>query len=78
MQINFPLTSPTPCTQALSKRIHYGKFVAEAKFQSQTEKYAALIQRQDVDGIMDALTDRVVELKVSESECSPLLCPAPP
>lgn len=50
--------------QALSKRIHYGKFVAEAKFRSQTAKYAELIERQDAEGIMDALTDRVVELKV--------------
>jgi chorismate mutase len=55
--------------QALSKRIHYGKFVAEAKFQSQTAKYTELIQRGDVEGIMDALTDRAVELKVP-------LCPA--
>ena len=50
--------------QALSKRIHYGKFVAEAKFQSQTARYTQLIQRGDVEGIMDALTDRAVELKV--------------
>ncbi len=50
--------------QALSKRIHYGKFVAEAKFRSQTAKYAELIERQDAEGIMDALTDRLVELKV--------------
>lgn len=55
-------------TQALSKRIHYGKFVAEAKFQSQTARYTELIRRGDMEGIMDALTDRAVELKV------PLLC----
>mmetsp|Transcript_18828 Transcript_18828/g.56889 ORF Transcript_18828/g.56889 Transcript_18828/m.56889 type:complete len:341 (+) Transcript_18828:294-1316(+) len=52
------------CLQALSKRIHYGKFVAEAKFQSQRACYVPLIERQDAEGIMDALTDRAVELKV--------------
>ena len=56
-------------TQALSKRIHYGKFVAEAKFQSQTARYTELIQRGDVEGIMDALTDRAVELKVPPPCC---------
>lgn len=55
--------------QALSKRIHYGKFVAEAKFQSQTAKYSELIQRGDAEGIMDALTDRAVELKVQLLIC---------
>lgn len=52
------------CLQALSKRIHYGKFVAEAKFQSQRSNYLELIQQQNAKGIMDALTDRAVELKV--------------
>ena len=32
--------------QALSKRIHYGKFVAEAKFLAQTQKYTELIKAQ--------------------------------
>ena len=50
--------------QALSKRIHYGKFVAEAKFQGQREQYTALIRSNDAAGIMDLLTDRAVELKV--------------
>ena len=52
--------------QALSRRIHYGKFVAEAKFRDQTEEYTALIQQGDRQGIMDLLTDRAVELKVIE------------
>lgn len=52
------------CLQALSKRIHYGKFVAEAKFQSQRSHYVRLIQQQDADGIMDSLTDVAVEHKV--------------
>ncbi len=50
--------------QALSKRIHYGKFVAEAKFLAQPEAYSALIQAQDAEGIMELLTDVAVEKKV--------------
>jgi chorismate mutase len=52
--------------QALSRRIHYGKFVAEAKFRAQTEEYTSLINTKDCDGIMELLTDRAVELKVVE------------
>lgn len=52
--------------QALSRRIHYGKFVAEAKFRAHTEQYTALIKAKDCDGIMELLTDRAVELKVVE------------
>ena len=55
--------------QALSKRIHYGKFVAEAKFRSQPATYAPLIKVGDAEGIMDALTDRAVELKVGLEPC---------
>ena len=54
----------TSCLQALSKRIHYGKFVAEAKFQAHKEEYSDLIRRRDTDGIMRLLTDAVVEKKV--------------
>jgi chorismate mutase len=50
--------------QALSKRIHYGMFVAEAKFRKQTEQYSELIARQDSAAILDLLTDRAVELRV--------------
>ena len=55
--------------QALSKRIHYGKFVAEAKFLAAEDHYRALIQAQDAEAIMDALTDRAVEQKASRSRC---------
>lgn len=50
--------------QALSKRIHYGMFVAEAKFRKQTAEYSELIRRQDAAAILELLTDRAVELKV--------------
>eukprot|EP00891_Asterochloris_glomerata_P009776 jgi/Astpho2/9776/Aster-03752 len=54
------------CLQALSKRIHYGKFVAEAKFsrRAQGADYMELIRKQDRDGLMALLTDRAVERKV--------------
>lgn len=50
--------------QALSKRIHYGKFVAEAKFLAKREEYSSLIRAQDADGLMRLLTDESVEAKV--------------
>ena len=50
--------------QALSKRVHYGKFVAEAKFQAERERYEKLIRDGDDDGIMKALTKPAVEKQV--------------
>ena len=52
------------CLQALSKRIHCGKFVAEAKFRSDKSKYSSLIRARDAEGIMRTLTNREVELQV--------------
>jgi chorismate mutase len=50
--------------QALSKRIHYGKFVAEAKFRARPDEYSDLIRKQDAAGLMQLLTDEAVEQKV--------------
>ena len=55
------------CLQALSKRIHYGKFVAEAKFRADPGQYKQLIQRKDRDAIMQTLTNIDVENKVSHA-----------
>lgn len=52
------------CLQALSKRIHYGKFVAEAKFQAETKRYTGLIKANDAAGILAALTNQTVEDKL--------------
>lgn len=49
---------------ALSRRIHFGKFVAEAKFQSEKEKYTELIRNKDTEGIMKAITNSEVEEKI--------------
>lgn len=53
------------CLQALSQRVHYGKFVAEVKFQEQRDLYTRLILEQDAEGIMTTLTDAAVEKKVT-------------
>ncbi|KAK7266484.1 hypothetical protein RIF29_19128 [Crotalaria pallida] len=51
----------TMCLQALSKRIHYGKFVAEAKFLADPDAYKAAIIAQDKEKLMDLLTYPEVE-----------------
>ena len=58
------------CLQALSKRIHCGKFVAEAKFRAERGKYSRLIKAQDAEGIMGTLTNREVELQVRPAGCA--------
>ena len=50
--------------QALSKRVHYGKFVAESKYRSDPEGYQRLVDNDDADGVMELLTNAVVEEKV--------------
>lgn len=49
------------CLRALSNRIHYGMFVAESKFQNQTDEYLALAANNDREGIMELLTNEEVE-----------------
>ena len=59
-------THDVAALQALSRRIHFGKFVAEAKFQQDNAKYERLIRAADRDAIGDAITDAAVEAKVLE------------
>ncbi|TID25594.1 gb [Venturia nashicola] len=59
-------TCDVSCLQALSRRIHYGKFVAESKFRSETERFVKLIKEEDRQGIAEAITDAKVENKVLE------------
>ena len=54
----------TALLQALSKRIHYGKFVAESKFLSDPDEYKRLVDNNDADGVMKLLTNEAVEEKV--------------
>jgi len=51
---------------ALSRRIHFGKFVAESKFQKETDRFIKLIKAKDRAGIDAAITDAKVEQKVLE------------
>ena len=57
-------TCDVACLQALSRRIHFGKFVAESKFQQETEKFVKLIRQEDRKGIDAAITNDKVEKKV--------------
>jgi len=59
-------TCDIACLQALSRRIHFGKFVAESKFQTETERYTKLIKAGDREGIGAAITNEAVEKKVLE------------
>ena len=59
-------TADVNCLQSLSRRIHFGKFVAESKFQSSPETFVPLIKAADRRGIDEAITDSKVEKKVLE------------
>ncbi|KAI1102215.1 chorismate mutase [Jackrogersella minutella] len=57
-------TCDIACLQALSRRIHFGKFVAESKFQSDPAKYTKMIKEGDRDGIGASITNAAVEQQV--------------
>ncbi len=59
-------TADVNCLQSLSRRVHFGKFVAESKFQSDPETFVRLIKAGDTVGIDAAITDAKVEKKVLE------------
>ncbi|KAI1615760.1 chorismate mutase [Exophiala viscosa] len=59
-------TCDVACLQALSRRIHFGKFVAESKFQQETDRFAKLIKAEDRVGIDIAITNAKVEQQVLE------------
>lgn len=59
-------TCDVACLQALSRRIHFGKFVAESKFQKERERFVELIRAGDREGIDEAITNTKVEKKVLE------------
>lgn len=59
-------TCDVMCLQALSRRIHFGKFVAEAKFRKETSRFVDLIKKEDRSGIDAAITNAEVEKRVLE------------
>ncbi|CAN0391375.1 unnamed protein product [Ectocarpus sp. 12 AP-2014] len=50
--------------QALSRRVHLGKFVAESKFQEDSKTYQDLCRAGDARGVLELLTNKAVEEKV--------------
>ncbi|VVB13999.1 unnamed protein product [Arabis nemorensis] len=60
---DYPSTaaSDLACLQALSRRIHYGKFVAEVKFRDAPQDYEPAIRAQDKEALMKLLTFEKVE-----------------
>jgi len=54
----------TTALQALSRRVHYGKFVAESKYRSDPEGYQRLVDAGDAEGVMELLTNSEVEARV--------------
>lgn len=59
-------TADVNCLQSLSRRVHFGKFVAESKFLDHPETFVPLIKNSDRQGIDDAITNSKVEQKVLE------------
>nr|KYP44234.1 hypothetical protein KK1_034299 [Cajanus cajan] len=60
---NYAQTAATDLSllQAISRRIHYGKFVAEAKFRESPQDYEPLIHAKDREALMKLLTSESVE-----------------
>ena len=52
------------CLQALSKRIHYGKFVAESKLRESPKELQSAIESRNAEDLMAAITDDSVENQV--------------
>ncbi|KAF3784883.1 Chorismate mutase 3 [Nymphaea thermarum] len=62
----FSFLGRSEAVEALSKRIHYGKFVAEVKFQQSPAVYKAAIQAKDRAQLMHLLTYEAVEAAVKK------------
>ncbi|KAK8916312.1 Chorismate mutase 2 [Platanthera zijinensis] len=54
------------CLQALSRRIHYGKYVAEVKFRDAPMDYSSAIHDKDREALMRMLTFERVEEMVKQ------------
>jgi len=52
------------CLQALSRRIHYGMFVAESKFREAPEDFTVPIRKRDEAALLALITDAAVEATV--------------
>jgi len=56
--------SDVPCLQTISKRVHYGMFVAESKYLADREKYDNARAANDTDALYEYITDTAVEEKL--------------
>jgi len=53
------------CLQAIARRVHYAAcYVAESKYQRDPNTFQSLIERQDVEGLLEKLTRKEVENEV--------------
>ncbi|KAF4394474.1 chorismate mutase 2 [Cannabis sativa] len=59
-------SSDLNCLQAISRRIHYGKFVAEVKYKDAPHDYEPAIRAKDRDALMKLLTFKAVEETVKK------------
>jgi chorismate mutase len=50
--------------QAIAKRVHYGKFVAECKYRERPEAFCAAAANDDRETLMELITNPTVEVKV--------------
>ncbi|CUM64005.1 uncharacterized protein PRCAT00001593001 [Priceomyces carsonii] len=57
-------TCDIDCLQAISRRIHFGLFVAEAKYLADKAEYVKLIISGDVKGIEKSITNTALEAKI--------------
>ncbi|PKS08815.1 hypothetical protein jhhlp_003424 [Lomentospora prolificans] len=57
-------TCDIACLQAISRRIHFGKFVAESKFRHEQDKYTAMIKAGDRHAIGESIVNKAVEIQV--------------
>ncbi|KAG8087537.1 hypothetical protein GUJ93_ZPchr0010g10978 [Zizania palustris] len=55
------VASDLVCLQALSRRINYGRYVAEVKFTGDQQNYTTLIRNKDKDALMKLLTSEAQE-----------------
>ncbi|XP_051151378.1 chorismate mutase 2 [Andrographis paniculata] len=65
---NYAVTAASDlnCLQAISQRIHFGKFVAEVKFRDDPEDYIPAIRAKDKETLMKLLTFESVEEMVKK------------
>ena len=63
-QYGSSVTCDVTAMQSISRRIHYGKYVAESKYLSDPDTYTKLVSNNNVQGVLDLLTNVEVERNV--------------